>query len=182
MAQAVELENIDIWGTQLRNTLSRSMSRTIRQNPSIRSWSSRGPDNVFTRSLRSRRDTEDDDEEALKWAALEKLPTYDRLRTSILKSFEGGKVITQEIDVRNLGMVERQMLIEKLLKVTEEDNERFLIKLRNRIDKYITFSLWILFFVSSMSSNCKTKKGPLLDKNLGDKMHTSSDHVAVDAM
>ncbi|MCO5565028.1 hypothetical protein L7F22_018698 [Adiantum nelumboides] len=135
MAQAVELENIDIWGTQLRNTLSRSMSRTMRQNPSIRSWSSRGPDNVFTRSLRSRRDPEDDDEEALKWAALEKLPTYDRLRTSILKSFEGGKVVTQEIDVRNLGMMERQMLIEKLLKVTEEDNERFLVKLRNRIDK-----------------------------------------------
>ncbi|KAH7427104.1 hypothetical protein KP509_10G030800 [Ceratopteris richardii] len=135
MAQVVELENIDIWGTQLRNTFSRSMSRTMGRNPSIRSWSSRGPDNVFTRSLHSRRDPEDDDEEALKWAALEKLPTYDRLRTSILKTFEGGRVITQEIDVRNLGMVERQMLIEKLLKVTEEDNERFLIKLRNRIDK-----------------------------------------------
>lgn len=134
MAQALELENLDIWGTQLRNTLSRSVSRTAR-NPSIRNWASRGPDNVFTRSLQSRREPQDDDEEALKWAALEKLPTYDRLRTSILKSFEDGKIVTQEVDVRNLGMLERQMLIEKLLKVTEEDNEKFLIKFRNRLDK-----------------------------------------------
>ena len=141
MAQAVELENLDIWGSQLRNTLSRSVSRTMRMsNPnSIRSWSTRAADlnNVFTRSIRSRRDsTDDDDEEALKWAALEKLPTYDRLRTSILKSMEGGKVITQEINVTDLGMWERQMLIDRLLKVAEEDNEKFLNKLRNRIDKY----------------------------------------------
>ena len=109
-------------------------------NPnSIRSWSTRAADlnNVFTRSIRSRRDsTDDDDEEALKWAALEKLPTYDRLRTSILKSMEGGKAITQEINVTDLGMWERQMLIDRLLKVAEEDNEKFLNKLRNRIDKY----------------------------------------------
>ena len=142
MAQAVELENLDIWGSQLRNTLSRSVSRTMRMsNPnSIRSWSTRAADlnNVFTRSIRSRRDStdDDDDEEALKWAALEKLPTYDRLRTSILKSMEGGKVITQEINVTDLGTWERQMLIDRLLKVAEEDNEKFLHKLRNRIDKY----------------------------------------------
>ncbi|KAI5072441.1 hypothetical protein GOP47_0012547 [Adiantum capillus-veneris] len=134
MAQTVELENIDIWGTQLRNTLSRSMSRNVR-NPSIRSWSLREPDNEFMRSLHARRDIQDDDEEALKWAALEKLPTYDRLRTSILKSLEDGRIITQAIDVRQLGLVEKKMLIDRLLKVTEEDNERFLIKFRDRIDK-----------------------------------------------
>jgi hypothetical protein len=146
MAQAVELENLDIWGSQLRNTLSRNMSRTMRLSStnSIRSWSaaSRGAaadaNNVFTRSLRSRRDSvEDDDEEALKWAALEKLPTYDRLRTSILKSMDpAGKVVTQEVDVTDLGMWERRMLVDRLLKVADEDNEKFLSKLRNRIDKY----------------------------------------------
>lgn len=136
MAQTVELENIDIWGTQLRNTLSRSMSRNTR-NPSIRNWSSRGPDNVFTRSMQSGRESQDDDEEALKWAALEKLPTYDRLRTSILKNLEDGRVITQAIDVRHLNVVEKQMLIERLIKVTEEDNEKFLLKFRDRIDKYV---------------------------------------------
>eukprot|EP00250_Pteridium_aquilinum_P005382 c15486_g1_i1 orf=631-5127(+) len=134
MAQAVELENIDLWGTQLRNTLTRSVSRNARAT-SIRNWSSREPDNVFTRSRQSGRDTQNDDEEALKWAALERLPTYDRLRTSILKNLEDGKVTTQAIDVRTLGIVEKQMLIDRLLKVTEEDNEKFLLKFRDRIDK-----------------------------------------------
>lgn len=110
------------------------MSRNAR-NPSIRNWSLREPDNVFTRSLQSRKEIQDDDEEALKWAALEKLPTYDRLRTSILKNLEDGRIITQAIDVRHLGIVEKKMLIDRLLKVTEEDNERFLIKFRDRIDK-----------------------------------------------
>ena len=39
---------------------------------------------VFTRSSR-----EEDDEEALKWAALEKLPTFDRLRKGILTTSKG---------------------------------------------------------------------------------------------
>lgn len=34
---------------------------------------------------------EKDEEEAVRWGALEKLPTYDRLRTSILKSVVEGE-------------------------------------------------------------------------------------------
>jgi hypothetical protein len=78
----------------------------------------------------------DDDEEALKWAALEKLPTYDRLRTSILQKFLGSKVVHEEVDVRHIGFAERQRIIDNLLKVADEDNERFLLKLRHRIDRY----------------------------------------------
>jgi hypothetical protein len=77
-----------------------------------------------------------DDEEALKWAALEKLPTYDRLRTSILQKFLGSKIVHQEVDVRHIGFAERQRIIDNLLKVADEDNERFLLKLRRRIDRY----------------------------------------------
>jgi hypothetical protein len=77
-----------------------------------------------------------DDEEALKWAALEKLPTYDRLRTSILQKFLGSKIVHQEVDVRHMGFAERQRIIDNLLKVADEDNERFLLKLRHRIDRY----------------------------------------------
>lgn len=104
-----------------------------------------GMEDVFSRnSTRGRsggsRSGVDDDEEALRWAALEKLPTYDRLRTGILRSAadsgEGRRQYQhREVDVRKLGIAERQEFIERVFKVAEEDNERFLKKLRNRIDK-----------------------------------------------
>ncbi|XP_021628884.1 pleiotropic drug resistance protein 1 isoform X2 [Manihot esculenta] len=90
-------------------------------------WRNNGLD-VFSRSSR-----EEDDEEALKWAALEKLPTYDRLRKGILVSVSKGGA--NEIDVENLGFQERKALLERLVKVAEEDNEKFLLKLKNRIDR-----------------------------------------------
>ncbi|KAF9617018.1 hypothetical protein IFM89_033088 [Coptis chinensis] len=75
---------------------------------------------------------EEDDEEALKWAALEKLPTYSRMKKGILTGEEG---IATEIDIHNLGFQERKQLLERLVKVAEEDNEKFLLKLKNRIDR-----------------------------------------------
>eukprot|EP01018_Ginkgo_biloba_P025406 Gb_34606 [translate_table: standard] len=94
-------------------------------------------------SLLSIREQVDNEEEALKWAAIERLPTYDRLRTSILfQSFsenyegDGKRIIPKEVDVRKLGKVERQKFIEKIFKdVAEEDNEKFLRRLRARIDR-----------------------------------------------
>lgn len=75
---------------------------------------------------------QDDDEEALKWAALEKLPTYDRLRKGILTTSTGA---ASEVEVQNLGFQERKNLVERLVNVAEEDNEKFLLKLKNRIDR-----------------------------------------------
>ncbi|KAF8011701.1 hypothetical protein BT93_J2087 [Corymbia citriodora subsp. variegata] len=83
---------------------------------------------VFSGSTR-----DEDDEEALRWAALEKLPTFDRLRKGILMASCGGGA--NEIDIQNLGFHERKILMERLLRVTEEDNEKFLLKLKNRIDR-----------------------------------------------
>lgn len=83
---------------------------------------------VFSRSIR-----EEDDEEALKWAALEKLPTYNRMRKGILTSSSGKP---NEVKISKLGFEERRNLMERLVKVAEEDNERFLLKLKRRIDKY----------------------------------------------
>lgn len=82
----------------------------------------------------------DEDEAALRWAAIEKLPIYEQLRTSVLKEpvegDDGRKWYEhKEVDVRNLGLAERQQFIERIFKVAEEDNERFLKKLRNRVDK-----------------------------------------------
>ena len=82
---------------------------------------------VFSRSSR-----EEDDEEALKWAAIEKLPTYLRVRRGILTEAEGQ---AREIDIKNLGLLERRNILERLVKVAEKDNEKFLMKLKNRIDR-----------------------------------------------
>ncbi|CAK9166553.1 unnamed protein product, partial [Ilex paraguariensis] len=81
---------------------------------------------AFSRSSR-----EEDDEEALKWASLEKLPTFKRLKKGLLHGSTG---VTNEVDVENLGFEQRKALIERLIKVAEEDNEQFLLKLRDRID------------------------------------------------
>lgn len=75
---------------------------------------------------------DEDDEEALKWAALEKLPTFDRLRKGILTASHGPG---NEIDIHQLGIHERQTIIERLVKVAEDDNEKFLLKLKDRIDR-----------------------------------------------
>ncbi|KAK9232149.1 hypothetical protein WN943_022392 [Citrus x changshan-huyou] len=110
------MESGDIYRTT--TSLRRSASR----------WGS-ASEGAFSRS--SRRD-EVDDEEALKWAALEKLPTYNRLRKGLLSTPSGHG---NEIDVDNLGLQERQLLIDKLVKVPDVDNEKFLLKLKNRFDR-----------------------------------------------
>ncbi|KDP36995.1 hypothetical protein JCGZ_06051 [Jatropha curcas] len=103
-------------------------SSSLRRKGSFSMWRNNNPNDVFSRSSR-----DEDDEEALKWAALEKLPTYDRLRKGILLSASKG--VASEIDVDNLGFQERKLLLERLIKVAEEDNEKFLLKLKNRIDR-----------------------------------------------
>lgn len=80
---------------------------------------------IFSRSTRE----EEDEEEALKWAALEKLPTFKRIQVGILKEEEGHH---REIDIKRLGPLEKRNIVEKLVKTAEEDNERFLLKLRER--------------------------------------------------
>ncbi|KAL3686206.1 hypothetical protein R1sor_004228 [Riccia sorocarpa] len=96
-----------------------------------------GADAEFGES--NRRDNEMDDGEALKWAALEKLPTYDRIRTTILEKLKGSKVYREEIDLRALtaGDPTAREFIQKLFAVSspDEDNEMFLRKLRSRLDK-----------------------------------------------
>ncbi|PHU15684.1 Pleiotropic drug resistance protein 1 [Capsicum chinense] len=103
---------------------SLSMRRSIRVN-SNSIW--RNSNDVFNRSSR-----DEDDEEALKWAALEKLPTFDRLRKGILLGPQGG---ANEVDIHDLGKQQSKDLIDRLVKVADEDNEKFLLKLRDRVDR-----------------------------------------------
>ncbi|XP_040992884.1 pleiotropic drug resistance protein 2-like [Juglans microcarpa x Juglans regia] len=109
-----------------------------RQSSSRRSWRSASvremwnePD-VFQRSGRQ----VENDEEELKWAAIERLPTYDRVRTGMLKQvMSNGRVVHGEVDVTKLGSQDKKQLMESILKVIEEDNEKFLRRLRDRTDR-----------------------------------------------
>ncbi|KAJ6432161.1 hypothetical protein OIU84_019417 [Salix udensis] len=79
---------------------------------------------------------EEDDEVRLQWAAIERLPTFKRIKTSLLEASnaegDDGKRVT---DVTKLGAAERRLFIEKLLKHVENDNLRLLQNLRERIDR-----------------------------------------------
>uniref|UniRef100_A0A0D6QVQ0 ABC transporter domain-containing protein n=1 Tax=Araucaria cunninghamii TaxID=56994 RepID=A0A0D6QVQ0_ARACU len=95
-----------------------------------------GESNALSGSFSNRRSAVNDDEEALKWAALEKLPTYDRLRKSVLSEVAAtGSFKYEHVDVRNLSNETRRKFIARILQVTEVDNEQFLIKFRQRIDR-----------------------------------------------
>ncbi|OAY78663.1 ABC transporter G family member 39 [Ananas comosus] len=104
-----------------------SLRGSIRRTMSSSSFRSSTASQIFGRSGR-----EEDDEEALKWAALEKLPTYDRMRKGILAGAEGE---SHEVDVHGLDMQDRKNLLERLVRTAEEDNEKFLLKLRSRMDR-----------------------------------------------
>uniref|UniRef100_A0A0A0LGJ3 ABC transporter domain-containing protein n=1 Tax=Cucumis sativus TaxID=3659 RepID=A0A0A0LGJ3_CUCSA len=77
-----------------------------------------------------------DEEEELRWAAIQRLPTYDRVRKGMLREMlENGRVVYEEVDVRKMGLEERKRVMERAVKVVEEDNEKFLRRMRNRIDR-----------------------------------------------
>lgn len=113
---------------------NRSMSRGL---GSIRGWASasireewNNQTDVFQRSGK------EEDEEELKWAAIERLPTYDRIRKAMLKQvLEEGKVGYEQVDIANLDMHEKKNLVESILSVVEQDTERFLLRLRERTDR-----------------------------------------------
>ncbi|XP_071709146.1 pleiotropic drug resistance protein 1-like isoform X2 [Rutidosis leptorrhynchoides] len=84
------------------------------------------------RDIFPRSSVEEDDEEALKWAAIEKLPTQLRLEQGILTEEEGQP---REINIKNLDLAEKRNLLERLVNIAKEDNEKFLLKLKHRIDR-----------------------------------------------
>ncbi|PWA77438.1 plant PDR ABC transporter associated [Artemisia annua] len=125
----------------MRQSVGRSISKSISRAAS--SWRM---DDVFSTGGGGSHDGRSsrhsmEDEEALRWAALEKLPTYNRLRTTIFKSYipsdQHQPMPTEQmlVDVRELDPHARQEFIDKIFKVAEEDNEIFLRKFKDRVDK-----------------------------------------------
>lgn len=86
--------------------------------------------------------TEDnaDDEYVKQWAEINRLPTFERLRSSLIDDYndEGEKFNAKRkriIDVSTVGALERHLFIEKLIKHVEDDNLHLLHKLRKRLNK-----------------------------------------------
>jgi hypothetical protein len=79
---------------------------------------------------------EEDEGVHLQWAAIERLPTFKRIKTSLFEASNAkdgeGKKVT---DVTKLGAAERHLFIEKLINHIENDNLRLLQNLRERIER-----------------------------------------------
>ncbi|KAL8545343.1 hypothetical protein ACS0TY_005497 [Phlomoides rotata] len=79
------------------------------------------------------------DEQALShWAAIERLPTFERLRCSLFDengANEDGVKGKRVVDVTKIGAPEKHLFIDKLIKHIEHDNLKLLHKIRKRIDK-----------------------------------------------
>lgn len=105
----------------------------------------------FRESLSFRGHGEQEQEEVeLKWAAIERLPTFDRLHTSLLHarlglrhdihgsgsgSGSGNDNGLEVVDVRRLGAAERRLVVESLIANIHRDNLRLLRKQRQRMDR-----------------------------------------------
>lgn len=86
----------------------------------------------------SRSGRQEEEEEELKWAAMERLPTYERLKKGMLgQVMSNGRIVHDEVDVTKLAADDKKKLMDSILKVVEEDNEKFLRKLRDRTDRLV---------------------------------------------
>nr|CAB3468469.1 unnamed protein product [Digitaria exilis] len=109
--------------------------------------SSAGTDMASTATVRPvAGDSDDEEEEARLWAELELLPTPQRARSAVVTLEEeeddgewvaGGACSCRKavVDVGELGPRQRRALLDRLVGSVEHDNERFLRKLRERIDR-----------------------------------------------
>ncbi|KAL3532403.1 hypothetical protein ACH5RR_005924 [Cinchona calisaya] len=91
-------------------------------------WNS--AENLSVRSSSFRE--EDDDEEALRWAALERLPTFNRVRKGIFRNMVGDRM---EIDVDKLQVQERKVVLDRLVNSVDDDWEKFFNRMRRRFDR-----------------------------------------------
>ncbi|XP_044500394.1 pleiotropic drug resistance protein 3-like isoform X2 [Mangifera indica] len=119
MAQMVGSDDIESLRIELAE-IGRSLRSSFRRQTS----------NFRSGSVRS--DNDADIEYAMQWATIERLPTYDRLKSSLFDVDTVGKSV---VDVTKLDPLQRHTLIEKLIKHTEHDNLKLLKKIRARIDK-----------------------------------------------
>lgn len=128
MAQLVGSDEIESFRMDLAE-IGRSLRSSFRgQSSSFRSNSALSA---------SQKDDAVDEENMLAWAAIERLPTFDRLRSSVFEINGSDANVKRKrvTDVTKLGALERHVFIEKMIKHIEHDNLQLLHKIRKRIDK-----------------------------------------------
>ncbi|KAM3377924.1 hypothetical protein P3S68_010337 [Capsicum galapagoense] len=129
MAQLVGPDDIESFRMDLAE-IGRSLRSSFRhQSSSFRSNSALSA---------SEKDEVVDEESMLAWAAIERLSTFDRLRSSVFEEINDNETNVKKKRVTNvtkLGAVERRVFIEKMIKHIEHDNFQLLHKIRKRIDK-----------------------------------------------
>lgn len=83
---------------------------------------------------------EDDEECDPQWAAVDRLPTFERVTTALFDEIDGinrdGKRIA---NITKLGAEERHIFMEKLIKHIENDNLRLLHRIRKRFDGFTLY-------------------------------------------
>nr|Q2PCF1.1 RecName: Full=Pleiotropic drug resistance protein 2; AltName: Full=NpPDR2 [Nicotiana plumbaginifolia]CAH40786.1 PDR-like ABC transporter [Nicotiana plumbaginifolia] len=123
-------------GDELTRLRSNSRMSSWRSSQSIREVFG-GSSDVFMKNYSTRwREMAEEEEKELKWAAIDRLPTYNRLRKGMMKEvMSNGRVVHHEVDMTKLGNQDKKVLMESILKVVEDDNEQFLRRLRNRTDR-----------------------------------------------
>ncbi|KAL5729441.1 ABC transporter G member 32 [Ranunculus cassubicifolius] len=87
--------------------------------------------NSLSERSNSYRENGDEEEDALRWAALERLPTYDRVRRGIFKNVVGD---VEEIDViSGLQLQEQNLVLDRLINAVD-GVEEFFNRMRTRFD------------------------------------------------
>ncbi|CAM6108621.1 unnamed protein product [Calypogeia fissa] len=91
----------------------------------------------FTASGAEGRSRREDDEDELKWAAWARLPSYDRLRTTVLGRHNSkGETVFDHVDVLSAGADANKAFLDKEFRRGPEiDNEDFLVKIRKRLQR-----------------------------------------------
>ncbi|XP_048137047.1 pleiotropic drug resistance protein 3-like isoform X2 [Rhodamnia argentea] len=130
MAELIGTESDGI--ESIRNELS-ELGRSLRSSFRLHASSFRSASAVSA--------TKDDvnDEYDIQWAAIERLPTFERLRSSLFDSKIDGRAVDDEgkkvVDVTKLGALDCHFFVEKLIRHIKNDNLNLLRKIRDRTDK-----------------------------------------------
>ncbi|XP_030477545.1 pleiotropic drug resistance protein 3-like isoform X2 [Syzygium oleosum] len=130
MAELIGTESDGI--ESIRNELS-ELGRSLRSSFRLHTSSRRSTSSVSK--------TKDDinNEYDLQWAAIERLPTFERLRSSLFDEENDGREVDYKgkklVDVTKLGALERHFLVEKLIRHITNDNLNLLRKIRDRTGK-----------------------------------------------
>ncbi|KAL8516358.1 hypothetical protein ACS0TY_014856 [Phlomoides rotata] len=94
------------------------------------------PDTTFSRP--SNAESVAQDEEELRWAAIERLPSQQRSNIAFLtrtaEDSDSGGESTDAVDVRKLNRTNRELVVRRALDTTEQDNFKLLAGIKERLD------------------------------------------------